>query len=76
MGGAILGLVDLWFIRKQAEQNMRSKSESSTPPRPLHQLLPPGSYLESLPWDDGLTTNCKMNETFPSQVAVEHGVLA
>lgn len=26
--------------------------------------------------DDGLTTNCKMNETFPSQVAFEHGVLA
>ena len=44
VGGAILGLVALGSIRKQAEQVMGSKLVSSTPPWPLHQLLPPGSY--------------------------------
>ena len=29
---------------KQAEQTMKSKTVSCTFPRPLHQLLPPGSY--------------------------------
>jgi hypothetical protein len=29
--------------RKQAEQARRNKLGTSTPPRPLHQLLPPGS---------------------------------
>jgi hypothetical protein len=43
LGLAIPGLIVLGSIRKQAEQAMRSKSESSTPPWPLHQLLPPGS---------------------------------
>jgi hypothetical protein len=42
-GGVILGLVVLGSIRKQAEQAMRSKPVSSTPPWPLHQLLPLGS---------------------------------
>ena len=43
VGGAIPGLVVLGSIRKQAEQAMRSKPVSSTPPWPLLQLLPPGS---------------------------------
>jgi hypothetical protein len=42
MGGAILGLVVLGCIRKQAEQAMGSKPGSSIPPLLLHQLLPLG----------------------------------
>jgi hypothetical protein len=37
------GLVVLGSIRKQAEQVMGSKAVSSSPPWPLHPLLPPGS---------------------------------
>lgn len=36
-------LVLLDAVKKQAKQAMRSKPVSSTPPWPLHQLLPPGS---------------------------------
>jgi hypothetical protein len=43
VGGAIPGLVVLGSIRKYAEQAMESKLVSSTPPWPLHQLLPPSS---------------------------------
>jgi hypothetical protein len=42
-GGAIPGLAVLGSIRKQVEQAMRSMPVNSTPPWPLHQLLPPGS---------------------------------
>ena len=42
LGGAIPGMVVLGSRRKQAEQAMRSKPESSISPWPLHQLLPPG----------------------------------
>ena len=46
VGGVSPGLeVILVSIRKQTEQAMRSKHVSSTPPQPLHQLLPPGSCL-------------------------------
>jgi hypothetical protein len=41
--GAIPKLVVLGSIRKQAEQAMRSKLVSSTPPWLLCQLLPPSS---------------------------------
>jgi hypothetical protein len=49
------GSRSLWLvlgsIRKQAEQAMRSKPVSSTPPWLLHQLLPPGSCpIEFLSW--------------------------
>jgi hypothetical protein len=47
VGGAILELVVLGSMRKQAEQAIRSKPVSSTPPRPLHQLLLP-ALLELL----------------------------
>jgi len=46
LGGAIPGLVVLGSTRKQAEQAMGSKSVSSSSPRPLHQLLPPGTSPE------------------------------
>ena len=49
VGGATPGLVVLGSIRKQAEQAMGSKPGSSTPPWPLHQLLPPGSIPGSCP---------------------------
>ena len=49
MGGAIPGLVVLGPIRKQAEQAAESKPVSSTPPWPLHQLLPPGSCPAGVP---------------------------
>lgn len=42
--GAVPGLVVLGTTRKQVEQGMRSKPVGSTPPWPLHQLLPPGSH--------------------------------
>jgi hypothetical protein len=42
LGGYIPGMVVLGSRRKQAEQAMRSKPESSISPWPLHQLLPPG----------------------------------
>jgi hypothetical protein len=41
VGSAIPGLVVLGSIRQQAEQERGSKPVSSTPPWPLHQLLPP-----------------------------------
>jgi hypothetical protein len=44
VGGAIPGLVILGSIRKQAEQGRGSKPVSSTPPRPLHQLLLPDLF--------------------------------
>ena len=43
MGGVIPELVVLGSINKQVEEATRSKLVSSPPPRPLHQLLPPGS---------------------------------
>ena len=49
MGGAIPGLVVLGSIRKQAEQARESKPVSSTPPWPLHQLLPPSSCPVGVP---------------------------
>ena len=57
--GGIHGLVVLAFVRKQAEQAMRSKPvSSSTLPWPLHQLLPTGSCAVSIPvltsYSDGL----------------------
>jgi hypothetical protein len=36
-------LVVLASIRRQVEQAVESKSVNSTPPWPLHQLLPPSS---------------------------------
>ena len=36
VGGAIVGLMVLDSIRKQAEQARESKPISSTPPQPLH----------------------------------------
>jgi hypothetical protein len=42
-------LVVLNSIRKLAEQVMGSKPISSTPPRPLHQLLPLGSCSMCVP---------------------------
>jgi len=53
VGGATPGKVMLSSIRKQAEQAIRSKSVSSTPPWPLLQLAPPGSclgFLSCLPF--------------------------
>lgn len=48
---AIPGLVVLGFITKQADQATRNKT-SSTPPLPLHELLPLGfcPVCEFLPW--------------------------
>jgi hypothetical protein len=43
MGDATPGLVVLGSARKQAEEARFSNPVSSTPPWPLHQLLPPGS---------------------------------
>ena len=51
VGGIILRLVFLGSIRKQAEQVMRSKPVSSTPPWLLHQLqLQVPVLLEFLSW--------------------------
>jgi hypothetical protein len=41
--------VVLGALSKQAEQVMASKPVSSTPPWPLHQLLPPGSSCLGIP---------------------------
>jgi hypothetical protein len=49
VGSAIPGLVVLGSVRKQAEQARGSKPVSSTPPWPLHQLLPSGSCPERVP---------------------------
>lgn len=43
MGGVIPGLVVFSLIRELAHQAMMSKTISSTPPWPLHQVLSPGS---------------------------------
>jgi len=45
-----VSLMVLGSIRKQAEQAMRNRPVSSTPPWPLLQFLPPDSCLELLPW--------------------------
>jgi hypothetical protein len=44
VGGAIHGLVILGSIRKEAEQDRGSKTVSSIPPWPLHQLLLPDLF--------------------------------
>ena len=49
MSDSIPGLVVLVSVRKQAEQAMMSEPVSSTPPWPLHQLLPPGSCPVCVP---------------------------
>jgi hypothetical protein len=46
--GAILELVIMGSIRKQAEEAMGSKAASSTRAWLLHQLLPLGSFSEFL----------------------------
>jgi hypothetical protein len=43
VGGTVPGLKILDSLRRKAEQAMESKAVSSTPPWPLHQLLPPDS---------------------------------
>jgi hypothetical protein len=53
VGGAIPGQVALGSIRKQSEKARGSKPVSSTPPWPLHQLLPPSSCPV---WVPGLTS--------------------
>ena len=58
-GGTIPKMVVLASVR-QAEQTTRSKAVSSTPPRPLHQLLPPCSCPA-----DGLKS-CKLKQTLSS----------
>ena len=51
LNSAIPGLVVLSSIKKkkQAEQAMRSKPVSSTPPWSLHQFLCPGVYPVRVP---------------------------
>lgn len=49
MSGAIPGLLVLASIRKQAEQAIGSNPVRSTPPWPLHHLLPPGFFPVSVP---------------------------
>ena len=44
MHGAIPGLMVLGLIRKQTEQDTRSRPLSSSPPRPLCHIPPPGSW--------------------------------
>jgi hypothetical protein len=43
VGGAIPGLLVLCFIRRHGEQTRGGSPVSSTPSRPLHQLLSSGS---------------------------------
>jgi hypothetical protein len=51
VGGAISGLLVQGSIRSLAEQAVRSKQVSSTPPWPLHQLpLSVPVLFEFLPW--------------------------
>ena len=64
--GAIPGLVVLDYIRKQPEQTMESKPKSNNPPRPLHQLLPPGLCL-AFKLQTTLS-KCKPKKSFPPQL--------
>lgn len=41
MGGTLPGLMVLGSIKNQADQVMRSRPVSTTPPWLMHQLLPP-----------------------------------
>lgn len=43
MGGGILGMVVLGFIKNQVQQAIGNKPLNSTPPWLLHQLLSPDS---------------------------------
>lgn len=45
MGSAAPGQMVLGGIRKQAEQDIKSKAVSKFPPCPLLQFLLPGSYV-------------------------------
>ena len=75
VGGAIPELVGPGSIRNQAQQAMRSKPVSSTPPWPLHQLLPPGScpawvsVLISLNNEQQYGSMNWINKHFPPQLA-------
>jgi hypothetical protein len=53
----VSGQVDLGSIRKQAEQARGSNPVSSTPPWPLHQLLPLSSYPVRVPVQTSLVMN-------------------
>lgn len=44
MGDAISGLLVLGSVRRWDEQAVGSKPVSSSHPRSLHHLLPPGSF--------------------------------
>jgi hypothetical protein len=73
VGGTITGLMVLGSIIKQA---MRSKPVSSTPPQPLHQLLPPGSSPICIPvltsFNDGLQCGnvSQINPFLPNLLSV------
>lgn len=58
------GWVVLKYIRKHANEAIKVKQVSSSPPWPLHQLLPPGSSLTSL--DDRLQDIRWINPFSPS----------
>ena len=68
MGSAIPRQVVLDAVRQQAEQAMGSNPVSSTPPWPLHQLLPPGSSLDFLSWLPLTTKAGDEIEPFPSKL--------
>ena len=74
VAGVISGLVVLGSVRKQAEQAMRSKPVSSTPPLPPHQLLPPGSCLVEFLSSLLLVVIQEWNKPFPPLVAFNQDV--
>lgn len=75
VGGAMSGLAVLGSVMEQAERATRSRPVSSTPSRPLRQLVPPGSCLcEFLSWlpsadcDPGYVSLYLLKH-FPSQLS-------
>jgi hypothetical protein len=72
--------VVLASLRKQAEHAMESKPVSSTPPWPLHQLLPPGSCpvfvssLTSFSDEERYGNVSQRSKPFPSKFASGHGI--
>lgn len=77
-GSATPALVALGFLRQQAEQALKSKPVSTTPPWPLLQSLPPAFCFKFRSWLPSII-DCKPgNESgvspFFLQVALDHGV--
>ena len=74
MGGVSLGQIVLASVRRQTEGAMMGKAVSSTPPWPLHQLLPCLSSCSDFLQCWAMDMKVQAKAPFPPQLAFGHGV--